>query len=122
LDASSDTTVTSSSPANPNAHSDDMASGADVVEQFSDATEEIADRPTAELSAFLETHHGEIAYAYSLLVARAGLYGQAFYGHRATPKQRRQLRHLWKEANRSILKMYGKKELEAAAQELEKLS
>lgn len=33
---------------------------------------------------------------YDRFVTDSGLFGQAYYGHRATPKQRRQLTKYWK--------------------------
>lgn len=33
---------------------------------------------------------------YIKLVSKAGLFGKAFFGHRKTKKESRQLNHLWK--------------------------
>jgi|CXWL01.1.fsa_nt_gi hypothetical protein len=37
---------------------------------------------------------------YERLVQGAGLYGQAFFGHKAAPKERATLRRLWQRARR----------------------
>ena len=64
------------------------------------------------LNEFRTTHMGEIDLEYVRLVSEAGLYGQAFFGHRKTSPQARKLRHLWQSANRNILKKYKQEHLE----------
>lgn len=56
------------------------------------------DRPTrAAIAAIVDSDHSDgekIDKVYALLVGREGLYGKAFFGHRATKTERRRLDRL----------------------------
>ena len=53
-----------------------------------------------------EKNTGRADEIYMDLVKKAGLFGQAFYGHKKTRAQARKINHLWviamKEANKNV--------------------
>lgn len=65
-------------------------------------------KPEAEVpKGFAEAHVEQADGNYRALVSQAGLFGQAFFGHKATKDQRRQLNRLWKRAMRDAVDQLG---------------
>lgn len=56
--------------------------------------------PTSTPKAYVDYEGKSPDEIYRDLVSRAGLFGQAFFGHAATKAQRRELTRLWARARR----------------------